>query len=96
MDMEEGIRTLASWFGSRQFTIADILGDDRMWEIVELMGANTLTPHGRRSQLGKRLSAMDGRRCPVNDGRSLVFCVVSQAAGSKAAVYQIRETNHPG
>ena len=96
MDVEEGIRTLASWFGNRQFAIADILGDDRMWEIAELMGANTLTPDGRRKQLGKRLARLDGRRCPINDNRALVFYVVNRASGSKAAVYQIQETQAAG
>ena len=95
MDIEEGIRTLASWFGNRQFTVADILGDDRIWDIVELIGANTLTPHGRRTQLGKRLAALDGRRCPINDNRDLMFCVIERANGSKAAIYQIREILHP-
>ena len=98
MDIEEGIRTLASWFGNRQFTVSDILGDERMWEIVELIGANTLTPHGRRSQLGKRLNALDGRKCPINGNRALMLCVIERVSGNgkRAAVYQIQEISGPG
>ena len=90
MDKDEGVRTLASWFGTREFRIKDIEDEDRLWEIAELIG-NTRGSHGRRSFLGKRLREMDGYSCAASGNRRLRLVVKERADGSKAAVYQVQE-----
>lgn len=88
MDKDEGIRTLLTWFGYRPFRVRDMIDDDRLWEIAELIGANTLTTQGRRIQLGKRLTQMNGYQCATapNLGATLT---VEFAENSTPAVFQI-------
>ena len=91
MDEDEGVRTLASWFGTREFRIRDIDDEDRLREIAELVGCNAPTSKGRRDQTGKRLTEMDGHSCAASGNRRLRLVVKERAAGSKAAVYQVQE-----
>ena len=88
MDEDEGIRTLLKWFGYRPFRVRDIT-DDRLEEIRELIGSNTLTDQGRRIQLGKRLTQMNDYECATapNLGATLTF---EYADGSTPAVFQIQ------
>lgn len=88
MDKAEGLRKLLSWFPDREFRVRDIT-DDRLWEIAELIGANTLTTQGRRIQLGKRLTEMEGFHCTTETGL-VAMLTVEKADGSTPAVFQIR------
>ena len=87
MDKDESIRTLLTWFGNQPFRVRDITGD-RLREIAELVGAYTLTVHGIRIQLGKRLTQMNGYQCATapNLGATMT---VELAEGSTPAVFQI-------
>ena len=62
MDKDEAIHILLGWFGHKPFSISEMT-DARVHEIARLVGADTLTSHGRRSQLGKQLTAMVDYRC---------------------------------
>ena len=90
MDKDEGIRTLLRWFGYRRFRVRDII-DGRLWEIAELVEANTPTVQGRRIQLGKRLTQMNGYQCASGPNLGATLTVVEFAEGSTAAVFKIGE-----
>ena len=62
MDKDEGIRTLWEWFEDRTFKIKD-MSNEKVQKIARLVEANGPTPHGRRVQLGKCLTAMVGYKC---------------------------------
>ena len=90
MDKDEGIRILLMWFGYQRFQVSGITDDDRLWEIAELVGANTMTSQGRRIQLGKRLTEMDGYRVATGSNVGTTLTVVEPADGSKAAIFQLK------
>ena len=91
MDKDEAIRTLLGWFGYREFRVNGITDEDNLWEISELVGANTLTSQGRRIQLGKRLTEMDGYRCSTEPHLGAML-TVERAEGSRPAVFQIKQS----
>ena len=91
MDIDEGIRTLASWFGTREFRINDIKDEGRLREIAGLIGSTT-----SRSSLGIHIGKIDGHSCATSGNGRLRLVVKERAAGSKPMVYQIQETQAPG
>ena len=92
MDQDEGIRTLLRWFGYRPFRISEI-SDERVQEMARLVGADTLTPQGRRIQLGKRLTAMDGYKCSTapNLGATLTAERNPVDVDSSPEIYMIQQ-----
>ena len=89
MDKDEGIRTLLQWFGYRRFRIEEI-PDERIPEIARLVGADTLTLHGKRIQLGKRLTAMNGYKCSTAPNLGATLTAIEVPEDSRPGVYQIQ------
>ena len=90
MDQDEGIRTLLRWFGYQRFRIEEITTEERVREIARLVGADTLTLHGTRTQLGKRLTAMSGYRCSTAPNLGATLIVIEVAEDSRPGVYQFQ------
>ena len=88
MDKDEGIRTLLAWFGNRCFRVNEIT-DDRLQEIAELIGAFTKTTQGTRTQLGKRLTAMNCYKCSTAPNLGATLKVIEIAEDSRPGVYRI-------
>ena len=82
--------TILRWFGYRPFRVRD-LTDDMVEELTPMVMGAGETRIGKRTVIGRRLSALDGRRFSTGDNRRAVFVVSERARGSRAGIYQIRE-----
>ena len=82
MDKDRIVRVLETWFGRKEFKVADIQ-DRRIPEIARLMDIGIPD----RSQLGRLLSRLARE---MADDRGLRLVLKSEACGSYAAVYQVQ------
>ena len=89
MDKDEAIRTLWRWFGNKCFRI-ECITDEKVHDIAKLVGADTLTLHGMRSQLGKRLTEMHDYECKTAPEKGATLKHIPTPEDTRPGVYQIQ------
>ena len=89
MDKDRGVRMLHRWFGDDPFQVRNV-NDTMVLALEEPFDMGARTVYGKRIQLGRVLSAMDGHRCRISDDRLGTFVVVEPADDSIPGTYQIQ------
>lgn len=89
MDKETGVRLLYRWFGNHEFQVNNI-DDPKIRTLAKYFDLGASTINGKRTQLGRVLSGMDGHYCPIGFNRVGTLVVVEPADDSASAAYQIQ------